>query len=216
LTSEQADGAPAAPSDRADGAPAVPSDGAVPTDGLRVRGRRFELEPHNCFACGQLNAHGMHLQLHGSDERCWTELTLPRRFEGWDGIAHGGILCTILDEVMAWALVEHDNWGLTARLAVDFKRPVRVGVAIRAEGWITQNRRRLMHTAGRIVDAGNGELLATAEAVYVAASEDRRRELKERYRFRVVDDDPVPVAPHGRDRPDSVDRVDALAPTRVA
>ena len=62
--------------------------------------------PHHCFACGTLNIHGLHLELHVEDGRCWTELTLPERFEGWEGIAHGGIVCTILDEVMAWALVD--------------------------------------------------------------------------------------------------------------
>ena len=69
------------------------------------------MSPHNCFACGTLNAHGLHLVFHVEQGRSWTELTLDRAFEGWEGIAHGGIVCTILDEVMAWALVGADNWG---------------------------------------------------------------------------------------------------------
>jgi acyl-CoA thioesterase FadM len=87
---------------------------------------------------------------------------------------------------MAWSLAATDNWGLTARMTVDFKRPVRLGVPIRAEGWMTRQRRRLVDTSARLVDIASGELLATAEAVYVAADEDRKRELKERYRFRLV------------------------------
>src|SRR5687767_15798599 len=51
---------------------------------------RFEVAPHHCFACGTLNKSGMGLILHVEPRRCWTELTLERRFEGWDGIAHGG------------------------------------------------------------------------------------------------------------------------------
>ena len=66
-------------------------------------------------------------QLNLEPGRCWTELEMPRRFEGWEGIIHGGILCTILDEVMAWALVQDDSWGVTARMSVDFRRPVTVG-----------------------------------------------------------------------------------------
>jgi acyl-coenzyme A thioesterase PaaI-like protein len=147
---------------------------------------RFEVEPHSCFACGSLSEHGMHLDLHVDGDRCWTELELADRFQGWDGIAHGGIVCTILDEVMAWSLAATDNWGLTARMTVDFKRPVRLGTPVRAEGWMTRQRRRLVDTAARLVDVGSGELLATAEAVYVAADEQRKRELKNRYRFRLV------------------------------
>jgi len=149
---------------------------------------RFEVEPHRCFACGSLSEHGLQLDLHVDGDRCWTELELADRFQGWDGIAHGGIVCTILDEVMAWSLATTDNWGLTARMTVHFKRPVQLGVPIRAEGWMTRQRRRLVETAARLVDPGSGELLATAEAVYVAADEERKRQLKERYRFRLVAD----------------------------
>ena len=68
-------------------------------------------------------------------------------------MTHGGIIATILDEVMAWALVAEDNWGVTARMTLDFKRPVAVGTKVRAEGWIVRSRRRLIETAGQIVDA---------------------------------------------------------------
>ena len=144
---------------------------------------RFEIAPHHCFACGTLNATGMGLVLHVEPRRAWTDLVLEQRFEGWDGIAHGGILCAVLDEVMAWSLVAEDNWGLTARMSVEFRKPVEIGRAIRAEGWITRSRRRIVDTAARIVDAKTGQELATATGVYVAADEARKRELRERYAY---------------------------------
>jgi len=147
-------------------------------------GPTFEFEPHNCFACGELNEHGLQLKLHLEERRSWTEFVLDDRFEGWRGVTHGGIIATVLDEVMAWALVAEDNWGVTARMTIDFKRPVLVGTSVRAEGWIVRNRRRLVDTAGQIVDA-NGTLLASAEAVYVAANEERKRELMARYGVRI-------------------------------
>jgi acyl-coenzyme A thioesterase PaaI-like protein len=141
----------------------------------------FRITPHHCFACGELNEIGLHLKLNLEHGRCWTELELPRRFEGWEGLVHGGIICTILDEVMAWSLVSEDNWGVTARMSIDFKKPLLVGQAIRAEGWITESRRRVHETGARIVDTKTGEELATATAKYVAATDSRKRELKERY-----------------------------------
>jgi uncharacterized protein (TIGR00369 family) len=149
-----------------------------------VGGPTFEFEPHNCFACGELNEHGLQLKLHLGERRSWTEFVLDERFEGWQGVTHGGILATILDEVMAWALVAEDNWGVTARMTIDFKRPVAVGTSVRAEGWIVRNRRRLVDTAGQIVDS-NGTQLASAEAVYVAANEERKRDLMARYGVRI-------------------------------
>ena len=138
--------------------------------------------------------------LHVEAGRSWSDLTLDRRFEGWEQVIHGGILCTILDEVMAWALVGEDNWGVTARMAVTFKRPVQVGMPIHAEGWITRSTRRIVDTAGHIVDATTGLELATSTGVYVAAGAQRKQELRDRYAYRAAD--PADAEPTGpTDRP---------------
>ncbi|MEW6224862.1 MAG: PaaI family thioesterase [Chloroflexota bacterium] len=187
------------------------SDATVALADIRVGGRRIVLTPHNCFACGSLNVHGLHLDLHAGGDRCWTELTLGERFEGWEGIAHGGIVCTILDEVMAWALVDHDVWGVTARMNVEFRRPVRIGRPIRAEGRVLEVRRRLVTAEGVVLDGADGTLLARAEGTFVGAPEARKEELKARYRFRLEPDAPAqPPAPSSDgagigETPDTVD-----------
>jgi acyl-coenzyme A thioesterase PaaI-like protein len=95
---------------------------------------------------------------------------------------------TILDEVMAWALVDHDVWGVTARMSVEFKRPVPMGRLIRAEGRVVRVRRRLVDAAGIVLDPADGSILARSEATFVAASEDRKNELKARYGYRLEPD----------------------------
>jgi acyl-coenzyme A thioesterase PaaI-like protein len=156
----------------------------------------FEFAPHNCFACGTLNTNGLQLALHLEAARSWTELRLDRRFEGWQGIAHGGIVSTILDEVMAWALVAEDHWGVTARMSVEFRKPVPIDTPIRADGWITRSRRRIVETAAELVDPASGVVLATAQGTYVAADAARKQELRDRYGFRFLErvaDTPEPV-----------------------
>jgi acyl-coenzyme A thioesterase PaaI-like protein len=159
---------------------------------------RFEASPHACFACGELNANGLHLVLHVAGDTCWTEVALRPDFQGWEGIAHGGILATILDEVMGWALASQDAWGFTARISIEYRRPVPIGAAIRADGRIVERRRRLLRTSGRIVDPTSGDVYATAEGLYVAAPEARRDELKARYGFRLVPEDAPPPEPPAR------------------
>ena len=159
---------------------------------------RFEVAPHHCFACGTLNTHGMGLILHVEPDRAWTDLTLEPRFQGWDGIAHGGILATVLDEVMAWSLAGADNWGVTARMSIEFRKPVPLETPLHAEGWIAEQRRRVIDTAGHIVDAATGVEYARATGVYVAADEARKAELRARYGFRTemprsVDADHMPT-----------------------
>ena len=162
------------------------------TSDLAPTAGRLALAPHACFACGELSEHGMHLVLHVDGASSWTELKLPAAFQGWEGIAHGGIVATILDEVMAWALASADAWAVTARMTVEFRRPVVVGRRIRGEGRLVERRHRLLSTAGRLIDAETGAVLATAEGTYVEVPEKRKRELQERYRFRAAAADDPP------------------------
>jgi uncharacterized protein (TIGR00369 family) len=135
----------------------------------------------------------MHLVMHAEDDRSWTELELDARFEGWDGIAHGGIVCTILDEVMAWSLAASEAWGVTARMQVDFKRPVQLGAPLRAEGRLIRQRRRLVDTEGVIVDRRDGTVLATATATYLAADPRQRAQLRARYGLSAIGDQEAPA-----------------------
>jgi uncharacterized protein (TIGR00369 family) len=159
------------------------------TSEVRTRIGRYEIAPHACFACGELSAHGLRLRLHAAGETCWTEVTLERDFQGWEGIAHGGIIATILDEVMAWSLASADAWGFTARMTIDYKRPTLVGRRLRAEGQLLQRRRRVFTTSGRLVDVESGEVLAAAGGTYIAAPPERQADLKARYQFRIVPED---------------------------
>jgi uncharacterized protein (TIGR00369 family) len=156
---------------------------------LRDEDGTFAFEPHHCFACGELNAHGLHLQLHANPDRAWIETTLAPEFQGWDSVAHGGIVCTILDEVMAWSVIGRGTWGVTARLNVAFRRPIRTGRAIRAEGWVVELHRRANRTAGHVVDATSGEVLATAEGTFIALPPEQLASLKARYGMRRTGDE---------------------------
>ena len=176
-----------APAGRADSAEPESAGASRPAGGTEQRPESppaYEFEPHNCFACGELNEHGLRLKLHLGERRSWTDFVLEDRFEGWVGVTHGGIIATILDEVMAWALWAEDNWGVTARMAIDFKRPIPTGGQVHGEGWVVRSRRRLVDTAGEITDL-EGHLLARAEATYLAAPPERKRQLMAQYGVRI-------------------------------
>ena len=161
---------------------------------LRDADGAFAFEPHHCFACGDLNEHGLHLELHTDPSGSWVELSLEPHFQGWESVAHGGIVCTILDEVMAWSVIGRGTWGVTARLNVAFRRPIPTGRAIRAEGWVVDMHRRASRTAGRVIDPATGEVLATAEGTFMALPEDQLDRLKARYGMRRLTDTTGAVA----------------------
>ena len=66
---------------------------------------------------------------------------------------------TILDEVMAWALVAEDNWGVTARMTWSSSAPVPIGPQVRAEGWIAASGAACRYR-GQCVDPATGNVLA--------------------------------------------------------
>jgi uncharacterized protein (TIGR00369 family) len=170
-------------------------DAASTTPTLRDRDGAFRFEPHHCFACGELNDGGLRLVLHTSPDGAWTETTLDGTFQGWDAVAHGGIVCTLLDEVMAWSVIGQGTWGVTARLNVAFRRPIPTGRAVRAVGRVVGDHRRAIRTAGRVFDPQTGEDYATAEGTFMALPAHDLERLKARYGMRRVPLDPGAVEP---------------------
>lgn len=137
----------------------------------------------NCFACGPDNAIGMHLHfdraLDGEGVVARTELASV--YQGWRGIAHGGIVMALLDEAMAHAAGFAGHRGVTASVSVRFKKPVPLEVPIVVRGRVTWQRRRVVGVEATILDAG-GDVLARAEGSFVSRgtldeADDRRNPL---------------------------------------
>jgi uncharacterized protein (TIGR00369 family) len=174
--------------------------GSPPTPGtlLAERGDRgapdgegtFDMAAHRCFACGDHNAQGIRMAIHVEPDRSWCDLALEPAFQGWEGIAHGGILATLLDEAMAWAVASRETFAVTARMTIDYRRPVQVGAMLRVEGRVTQAKRRLIRAEADVLDARSGATCAHAEGVYVTLPDDQQRELRARYRFSGAADGP--------------------------
>ena len=70
----------------------------------------------NCFACGPTNPIGMHVHFDRADgaDGVVARLELAPQYQGWRGIAHGGIVMALLDEAMAHAAGFAGHRGVTA------------------------------------------------------------------------------------------------------
>lgn len=115
-----------------------------------------------CFACGKSNPHGLQLKIRkNGNEGVELDYAVPEQFAGWQGVTHGGIVATILDELMAWACTEAGFHSVTGEMAVRFRQPLHTGISVRGFGRVTAVRGRLLLTESRIVDA-DGEVIAEA------------------------------------------------------
>ena len=136
---------------------------------------------HWCFACGRANPMGLRLDLSFAKDRAEARFTPRTEHQGYDGITHGGIVTSLLDEVMGWAIFHQGIWAVTTRFALAFRRPVRVGETVVATGVVSRDRGRALDLHGEVRDAANGELLAEADATYVRMPEAQRKALLEKY-----------------------------------
>ena len=68
--------------------------------------------PH-CFVCGDQNVHGLKAKFFFDGEKAFTEVTADGSFEGYRGIYHGGIIATLLDEVMIKAILAQPVTAVT-------------------------------------------------------------------------------------------------------
>lgn len=133
----------------------------------------------NCFACGPANPIGLHLHFDRAETegvRC--NALLASQFQGWRGIAHGGIVMALLDEAMAHAAGFAGQRGVTASVTVRFRKPVPLERPIDIRGRVAWQRRNVLGVEAKIFDEA-GTLLAQAEGHFVSrgpleAADDRR------------------------------------------
>lgn len=123
--------------------------------------------PQNCFGCGHENESGLRLSFSYSQNRAWTETTLDARFQGYPGIAHGGIVTTLLDEAMAHVLMEKGLFAVTAKLEVRFREPVPIEENILLAGEIDEEKSssRIKYLSAWIEDE-KGKILAQGKGMF--------------------------------------------------
>lgn len=84
-----------------------------------------------CFGCGPHNPGGLHLTFKQDGETLYTEFIGTEIHQGYHGVLHGGIVSTIMDEVMANHLYILGCTTMTADLEVRFSQPLPIGQPIR-------------------------------------------------------------------------------------
>lgn len=134
----------------------------------------------NCFGCAPSNPIGLRLQFTLHDNVLATRVILGADYESFRGIVHGGIVASILDEILARVVYccTHVS-AFTTALRVRYGRPMRTGTEHLAYAEITRNDEVSIQAAGRLELPG-GELVAAAEGTFCPLTEDMLRHLDER------------------------------------
>jgi acyl-coenzyme A thioesterase PaaI-like protein len=156
------------------------SDEALPA-ARRWVGRTPETIRNNgCFACGPANGRGLHLDIQNDGDVTYVDFTPDESWQGFGGVVHGGLVATVLDEVMAWELYGYDDFAVTGRMEITYRKLVPVGQPLRASAKLVQDRRRAKKVHAEIRDQ-DGALLASADSLFVSIPPEQEAELRRRY-----------------------------------
>ncbi|HOB71552.1 MAG TPA: PaaI family thioesterase [bacterium] len=117
-------------------------------------------DDRSCFVCGCENSTGLKLKIESdkSLKKAWAVTKIDRKFCGWEGIVHGGITSTVLDEIMAYAAFTVYKSGVTGEITVRFRKPIPVESEVLIEGFVESVKGRICYAKGQITL--NGEIMA--------------------------------------------------------
>ncbi|HEY0409517.1 MAG TPA: PaaI family thioesterase [Candidatus Dormibacteraeota bacterium] len=99
---------------------------------------------------------------------------------GFPGVAHGGLVSAVLDDVMGRSTTLLRLWTVTGRLEVRYRGPAPAGTPLRVEGWMTGLRRRMVTARGRLLLPGGGTV-AEASATCLPLTPELERQMVERW-----------------------------------
>lgn len=124
----------------------------------------------HCFVCGVENPLGLHLHFYNSAPGELTaEFCLDDNYQGYPGVTHGGIIAAILDEAAGRVYLADPaapRFMYTARLTVNYRQSVPMGVPLRLTAKAGVVKRRTATATSAILDAG-GAILADADVLLV-------------------------------------------------
>lgn len=134
--------------------------------------------PHTagCLVCGRENPRGLRLDLHVDSQSgvVCVRFTPGPNHIGFEGIIHGGVIATVLDEAMVWAATwAGKRFCVCAEMTVRFRREAVVGRALLIEAGVQSNRPRLVATAAEVIDAQTRDLVASGSGKYAPVTAER-------------------------------------------
>ncbi|MBU2541332.1 MAG: PaaI family thioesterase [Candidatus Omnitrophica bacterium] len=132
------------------------------TDSNKVDKIKLE-DDFMCFVCGKHNSSGLGLTFQLDGNTMKTEFTPKKVHQGFANITHGGIIATVLDEVMLNLLYRKNIYALTAELGVRFRKSSKVGEKLFFSSTIDEKKGKIIKTSAQAKNS-NGQMIASAQA----------------------------------------------------
>jgi uncharacterized protein (TIGR00369 family) len=133
-----------------------------------------------CFVCGPKNECGLGLKFERTGDKVTTSYTPLDHHQGFPGLLHGGIISSLLDEVMSRVSVLEGKWTQTVKLEVRFRRPISLCQTVTAEAKKVGERRKLIQVEG-IILLEDGSLAAEGKGMFAPVPDHVLSEMSANY-----------------------------------
>jgi len=136
--------------------------------------------PHtkSCFVCGLNNPLGLKLDFETDGQIVRARFAPRPEHVGFRETIHGGIISTVLDEAMVWAVgVRTKRFSYCAELNVRFLQPARPREELMVVAELVDNRRNKLFQAKAELQNPRGAVHAAATGKYLPIKEDNMAEM---------------------------------------
>ena len=123
---------------------------------------------HSCFVCGESNPYGLKLRFETDGQVVRARFRPQREHIGFKGVVHGGLIATVLDEIMVWACaVNTRQFAFCAELNVRFLKPLSPGEEVSVIGELVINRKGKIFEAKSSLRNSEDVILAEGSGKYL-------------------------------------------------
>ena len=132
-----------------------------------------------CFVCGRDNDLGLQLRFSFDAEtgEVSSQFMPTVAHIGFAGVVHGGVVSTVLDEGMTWAVsASAKRFFFAVEISVRFRLPIAPDIALTVCAQMTQDRRRVLEATSSLLDP-DGQVHASAIGKYMPIPSHRYEEL---------------------------------------
>ena len=127
----------------------------------------IESPANRCFVCGPSNPIGLKLNFRIDGDVCRAEFTPGDAHMGYQGLTHGGIIFSVLDDVMAnWLWLQGERC-FTARADIRYRASLPIGTPVRLEARMLKRKGRLVQLEGKVIRQADAAIVAEATGSFM-------------------------------------------------
>jgi len=131
-----------------------------------------------CFGCSPANSTGLRLEFFTDGESIFSWVKVPAHLCGWKNLVHGGVISTILDEVMGRVVIHKMRClGMTKSMTVDFLKPVTIDKELKVVGKVLEVKNDRECMAEAMIFNEVGELCAKSRGSFALFKPDHSKKL---------------------------------------